>query len=326
MNEITPTEREAILLRWRMKNPDAPEGAGPTSEEAAQLLTEIRARQAAVEAEALAVLKRATKNDWTRSGFRSRYAQAFFLYFALPVMLLAGVFAAVDQCGAPKRQTQSLLQEGHMIVDRFGEVSTLAEIPTEEIQKAEGVYQQVLRLDPGNQTALAQLVFLSCLQQDGKSADGYIRQLQALPGSGAAVRQARQFRADYLPEKSGTNTLSGTYVAWAKNPYPKLHWERPRAALYNVTFFPDGSFRAHMESFGGLVSNIVGTYRSEGQKVVLTGESHYHYEMKQPDETDPFSETLLRKGELLQIVRATKMEMALVKVGSTPDSAAPEGE
>ena len=77
--EPTDAERDAILLRFRMQNPNAPEGAAPTPQQSLRLLEEIRVRQQAIESGALDMLREKTRNPPTYSGLRSKYAQLLFL-------------------------------------------------------------------------------------------------------------------------------------------------------------------------------------------------------------------------------------------------------
>ncbi|HEY3781622.1 MAG TPA: hypothetical protein VGL56_11090 [Fimbriimonadaceae bacterium] len=86
--DVTATEQEAVLLRFRMQNPEAPHGAVPSPEQAETLLQEIRGRERQIEGEALAMLNRATKNSPTYSGDRSKYMQLLYLALILAVVLL----------------------------------------------------------------------------------------------------------------------------------------------------------------------------------------------------------------------------------------------
>lgn len=96
MREPTGVEREAVMLRWRHLNPDAPPDARPSLVEAEELLREVRARAAAVEAEAVRMLMRRLRNPATRSGHYSKHAQAFFFFILVPALLLAGLLAILN--------------------------------------------------------------------------------------------------------------------------------------------------------------------------------------------------------------------------------------
>ena len=56
MEDATPTEREAVLLSWRSKHPEAGPGDQPPPEEAAMLLREIRERAMDIENASLSLL------------------------------------------------------------------------------------------------------------------------------------------------------------------------------------------------------------------------------------------------------------------------------
>ena len=92
--EATPEERQAVVLRFRKQNPNAPPDAQPTPEEEERLLLEIRERVDAIEGEALKMLLRATRNPPTRSGMWSKHMQFISLNVLFPMFLL-GLFAAL---------------------------------------------------------------------------------------------------------------------------------------------------------------------------------------------------------------------------------------
>ena len=56
MDDATPTEREAVLLSWRAKHPEAAPGSQPSPEEATLLLQEIRKRAIDIENASLSLL------------------------------------------------------------------------------------------------------------------------------------------------------------------------------------------------------------------------------------------------------------------------------
>jgi len=60
LEDATPTEREAVQLRWRALNPDST-SSGPSEVEAAALLKEIRDRAIAIENASLEMLKQQMK-------------------------------------------------------------------------------------------------------------------------------------------------------------------------------------------------------------------------------------------------------------------------
>jgi hypothetical protein len=87
MPEPSPEELEAVKLRWRMKNPDAPEGTTPSPEESAILLTEVRAKAQAIENAALGALWRATRNPASRSG-NSKHLLLFYYFLAFVIAII----------------------------------------------------------------------------------------------------------------------------------------------------------------------------------------------------------------------------------------------
>lgn len=91
--DATPEERQAILLRYRKQNPEAPPDAQPTPEEEKRLLLEIRERVAAIEGEALKMLLQVTRNPPTRSGMWSKHMQFLFRFAFFPLLII-GLFAA----------------------------------------------------------------------------------------------------------------------------------------------------------------------------------------------------------------------------------------
>ena len=82
----TPTELEAIQLRWRMKNPQAPTDSHPSAEESEELLAEIRARAEAIEKNALHALKRATGNPASLSHNSKHVLLLYYILFAAIVI------------------------------------------------------------------------------------------------------------------------------------------------------------------------------------------------------------------------------------------------
>jgi len=56
MDDATPTERDAVLLSWRAKHPEAQPGAQPSQEEATIILKEIRDRAIEIENASLSLL------------------------------------------------------------------------------------------------------------------------------------------------------------------------------------------------------------------------------------------------------------------------------
>ncbi len=56
LDDATPTEREAVLLRWKTQNPAAGPEDRPTAEEQQVLLREIRERALAIENDMLKLM------------------------------------------------------------------------------------------------------------------------------------------------------------------------------------------------------------------------------------------------------------------------------
>jgi hypothetical protein len=93
--DATHVELEAIQLRFRAQNPEAPADAKPTREQAEILLREIREREALVEQSALAMLHQATKNSPTYSGMRSKYMQLLAGLLLVSVVGVAALYLLV---------------------------------------------------------------------------------------------------------------------------------------------------------------------------------------------------------------------------------------
>lgn len=91
LEDATPVEREAVLLRWRAKNPNAPEGSVPTEAEQVQLLSEIRDRASAIEGEAFKMLMEKMRIT-TANGANSRHS-LFVFSVICAIIIAAGVYA-----------------------------------------------------------------------------------------------------------------------------------------------------------------------------------------------------------------------------------------
>ena len=91
MEDATPTEREAVLLRWRAAHPDAAPGSGPGEDESETLLREIRERAIQIENQTLGILMK--KMRVRPSGKNSPSLRPFV--FVLSVLVAAGILIAV---------------------------------------------------------------------------------------------------------------------------------------------------------------------------------------------------------------------------------------
>jgi hypothetical protein len=87
MDDATPTEREAVKLRWRAKNPEAGQNAGPSTEEEGILLKEIRERAMAIESESLRMLMEKMRVRPSRAG-NTRHAQSLFVILGILVVAM----------------------------------------------------------------------------------------------------------------------------------------------------------------------------------------------------------------------------------------------
>ena len=86
LEDATPTEREAVQLRWRAMNPDSTSDC-PSADEAAILLREIRERAIAIENASLELLKQKMRIRSTGGG--SRQAKSFFISIVAVIGLAA---------------------------------------------------------------------------------------------------------------------------------------------------------------------------------------------------------------------------------------------
>jgi hypothetical protein len=237
--------------------------------------------------------------------------------------MLVGIVCAVCGCDHQSLSThghQSVEQQLHaadQIVDDFGEVSSIKEIPRSEIERAKHAYEVVLKEEPRNGHALSKLVFLDCLEGDIPSAKNRL-QLLSTANDPSALATAKRYFHQY--SQSMPPSLAGVWVVWATFPQPKPHLERPGALLYNVSFAHDGTFTAHIESFVGLVASVRGDYKIVGGKVILDGQSRFHYD-KGADETKAFHEDFVREGKMLKRVSSRKDPvgpMYLLREGDRP--------
>jgi len=92
--EATPTEKEAVLLRWRAQNPNAPADGRPTDEEAAELLREIRDRASAIESQAMELLKKQMKIRPAPAPAKQQSAISFLVIVAA-IIIAAFIYAIV---------------------------------------------------------------------------------------------------------------------------------------------------------------------------------------------------------------------------------------
>ncbi len=83
----TSEELEAIRQAWA-EDPSYNGDLDPPPEEAQRILADIGKRQAEAEAYALYQLRRATRQPYSMSGFRSPYLLVFFLWVLVPLVAL----------------------------------------------------------------------------------------------------------------------------------------------------------------------------------------------------------------------------------------------
>lgn len=93
MSDPTPTEKEAILLRWRHLHPEAAADSAPTKEESDQLLSDIRARASTVESEAMKILNQKMRVV-SATGAHSKQS-AISLVIAIVAVILAFLLYAL---------------------------------------------------------------------------------------------------------------------------------------------------------------------------------------------------------------------------------------
>jgi hypothetical protein len=88
VEEPTPLEKEAILLRWRSQHPEAAAEAQPSAEESSQLLLEIRQRVAGIESETLNMLTRSMRTRPTGGGGPMSRVLINFLFAPLAILAI----------------------------------------------------------------------------------------------------------------------------------------------------------------------------------------------------------------------------------------------
>jgi hypothetical protein len=92
--EPTPTETEAVRLRYRAIRPDAPVDAEPTQEQFDDLLMDVRKRASAIEVAALHMMMDKMKVKKT-TNFEARHGQQAVVLAFIAVVIAFGVFVAL---------------------------------------------------------------------------------------------------------------------------------------------------------------------------------------------------------------------------------------
>ena len=91
MQDATPTEREAVMLRWRADHPEAAADAGPTDEEAAAILQAIRERAMQIENASLGLLMKNLRVN--PRGNNTPSLRPFF--FVVSIIVGGGILVAI---------------------------------------------------------------------------------------------------------------------------------------------------------------------------------------------------------------------------------------
>jgi hypothetical protein len=94
VTDPTPTEQEAIVLRWRHLHPEAAPDALPTKQQSDQILADIRARASAIEGEAMKMLNQKMRIV-SSNGANSKQSAVSFLILIAALVIAALVYGLV---------------------------------------------------------------------------------------------------------------------------------------------------------------------------------------------------------------------------------------
>lgn len=100
--EPTRDELEAAALLWRNEHPELGEEAVPPDAEIDLLVRRVRANMRAVEAQAMHMLKRATRIRWSKAGASGGYGAFFLMWVLTPLVVIALILGFIGWLVGPR--------------------------------------------------------------------------------------------------------------------------------------------------------------------------------------------------------------------------------